>query len=79
MRRPTRCWRLGATAVRMDDDGLLAVHRTFQYHVQPFEGANIEQSALDFTGIDPWHPFREAVPEAEALKADVQHRAQGDA
>lgn len=59
---------LGATTVRMDDDGLLAVHRTFQYQVQPFEGANIEQSALDFTGIDPWHPFREAVPEAEALK-----------
>jgi len=23
---------------------------------RPFEGANIEQSALDFTGIDPWSP-----------------------
>ena len=27
----------------------------------------IEQSALDFTGIDPWHPFREAVTEEQAL------------
>ena len=58
---------IAATLVRMDDDGLLSVHRTYNYHVQPFEGANIEQSALDFTGIDPYHPFREAITEEEAL------------
>ncbi|MCB1676751.1 MAG: ribonuclease T, partial [Halioglobus sp.] len=59
---------IAATIVRMDDDGLLAVHRTHDFHVQPFEGANIEQAALDFTGIDPFHPFRRAVPEAQALE-----------
>ena len=58
---------IGATIVRMDEDGLLAVHRTLNFNVKPFEGANIEQSALDFTGIDPWHPFREAVSEEEAF------------
>ena len=58
---------VGATTVRMDEDGQLAVHRTYNYHVQPFEGANIEQAALDFTGIDPYHPFRDAVTEEEAL------------
>jgi ribonuclease T len=58
---------VGATTVRMNDDGQLAVHRTYNYHIQPFEGANIEQAALDFTGIDPYHPFREAVTEEEAL------------
>jgi ribonuclease T len=58
---------VAASIVRMDEDGLLAVHRTYSFNVQPFEGANIEQAALDFTGIDPYHPFREAVPEAEAL------------
>lgn len=58
---------VAATTVRMDENGLLAVHRTVNFHVQPFEGANIEQSALDFTGIDPYHPFREAVTEAQAL------------
>jgi ribonuclease T len=58
---------IAASIVRMDEDGLLRVHQTISHHVMPFEGANIEQSALDFTGIDPWHPFREAVPEAEAL------------
>ena len=59
---------VGATTVRMDEDGQLAVHRTYNYHIQPFEGANIEQAALDFTGIDPYHPFREAVTEEEALE-----------
>ena len=58
---------VAATLVRMDGEGMLRVHRTLDFHVKPFEGANIEQSALDFTGIDPWHPFREAVDEAEAL------------
>ncbi len=38
-------------------------------HVQPFDGANLEPSALEFTGIDPHHPFRQqiAVSENEAL------------
>jgi ribonuclease T len=58
---------LAASIVRMDGDGVMSVHRTVDFHVQPFEGANIEQAALDFTGIDPWHPFREAVPEEQAL------------
>ena len=58
---------IAATLVRMDDSGMMDVHRTLEFHVKPFEGANIEQAALDFTGIDPYHPFREAVDEAEAL------------
>ena len=58
---------VGATTVRMDKDGQLAVHRTYNYHIKPFEGANIEQAALDFTGIDPYHPFREAITEEDAL------------
>jgi ribonuclease T len=58
---------IAASTVRMDESGLLNVHRTYSYNVSPFEGANMEQAALDFTGIDPYHPFREAVPEEEAL------------
>ncbi len=37
-------------------------------HVDPFPGANIEQAALDFTGIDPNNPLRGAVGELTALK-----------
>lgn len=58
---------IAASLIRMSPDGELTVHRTLEWHVQPFPDANIEQSALDFTGIDPWHPFREAVSEEEAL------------
>jgi len=58
---------LAAAIVRMDDGRRLRVHATHSYHVTPFEGANIEQAALDFTGIDPYHPFRESVPEDEAF------------
>ena len=58
---------IAASLIRMDDNGMLVVHRTLDFNVRPFDGANIEQSALDFTGIDPWHPFREAVAEDQAL------------
>lgn len=58
---------VAATLLRMDTAGTLFPHRTITHHVVPFEGANIEQASLDFTGIDPWHPFREAISEKDAL------------
>lgn len=64
---------IAATFVRMDDAGHIAVHETHSYNVAPFEGSNIEQSALDFTGIDPYHPFREAHKEEDALAELFQH------
>jgi ribonuclease T len=58
---------IAGSVVRMDDSGYLSVLETHSFNVAPFEDANIEQAALDFTGIDPYHPFREAVSEREAL------------
>lgn len=58
---------VAAVTLCMDDDGLLHREKTFDYQIEPFEGANIEQSALDFTGIDPEHPERMAEPEMIAL------------
>lgn len=60
---------IAATLMRMDSSGRLEIHSSHSYNVAPFEGANIEQSALDFTGIDPYHPFREAVTENQAFTA----------
>ncbi|HTF83846.1 ribonuclease T [Cellvibrio sp. ARAG 10.3] len=54
---------IAAVTVRMDEEGLLHRHETFSFHVDPFEGANIEQAALDFTGIDLDSPERMAEPE----------------
>lgn len=59
---------IAAVCLNYDEQGHLAPIATSHFHVEPFEGANIEQAALDFTGIDPFNPLREAVPEKIALK-----------
>lgn len=56
---------IAAVTLRMDDEGMLHRHQTFDFHVDPFEGANIEQAALDFTGIDL--DSRDALPEMIAI------------
>lgn len=47
----------------------LEIIETMHYHIHPFPGANLDQSALEFNGIDPHHPFRFAVNEKDALTA----------
>ena len=59
---------IAVVTVKIDEAGRWRRDETVACHVQPFPGANLEQSALEFTGIDPYHPFRMAVPEEEALK-----------
>lgn len=59
---------IAAITLKMDQQGLLQLDECAHYHVSPFDGANIEQAALDFTGIDPWNPLRGAVSEDMALK-----------
>jgi len=59
---------LAAVTLTMDEEGYLIIDQSFEAQIEPFEGANLEQSALDFTGIDPWNPDREAEPEVIALE-----------
>ncbi|HET7922606.1 MAG TPA: ribonuclease T [Gammaproteobacteria bacterium] len=59
---------IATVLVDMDDAGSLHRGATHSFHVQPFEGANLEPAALAFTGIDPHHPLRPALPEREALR-----------
>ena len=59
---------IAVSMLKMDDDGLLSIDKTIHFHVEPFEGANIEQSAIEFNGIDPFSPLRGAVKEDEAIK-----------
>ncbi|WP_199911814.1 ribonuclease T [Dongshaea marina] len=58
---------IAATTLKMDESGRLMIDETVHHHVAPFEGANLEKSALEFTGIDPYNPLRGAVTEKEAL------------
>nr|WP_321237992.1 ribonuclease T [uncultured Tolumonas sp.] len=58
---------IAATTLQMDQDGWLTLDQTVHFHVDPFEGANIEKAAIDFNGIDPFNPLRGAVSEYDAL------------
>ena len=60
---------IAAVTLCMNREGLLAPAETLAHHVQPFPGANLDPRALEFNRIDPDHPFRDALPEAEALRA----------
>ena len=59
---------IAASLLDMDDDGTLRVKDTVSFHVEPFVGANLEKSALEFTGIDPEDPARAAEDEVDVLK-----------
>lgn len=63
---------VAAVTLRMDEAGRLHRHETFACHVAPFAGARLDPAALAFTGIDPYHPFREALTEHEALQSIFQ-------
>ena len=58
---------IAAVTLTMDDAGQLKRDQTLAFHIEPFEGANIEQAALDFTGIDLDSPDRIADPELMAM------------
>lgn len=58
-----------AITLAMDEQGNLHPASTLHFHIEPFEGANIEKAALEFNGIhDPFSPLRGAVSEEYALK-----------
>jgi ribonuclease T len=59
---------IAVVLLQVDEHGHWKREATHASHVLPFEGANLEKSSLKFTGIDPFHPFRFAVSEPEALK-----------
>jgi ribonuclease T len=61
---------IAASVLALDEvTGKLYIDETIQFNVHPFEGANLEPKALEFTGIDPTNPLRGAVDEDIALKS----------
>lgn len=60
---------IAAVTLRMDEGGWLQQDETLHFHVEPFEGANLQPEALAFNGIDPHNPLRGAVSEYDALYA----------
>lgn len=58
---------IGAVFVKFEN-GIMVPSDVLHEHLLPFPGANLDPSALEFTGIDPDHPLRFAVSEKEALQ-----------
>lgn len=56
---------IAAVLIDLDENGDWVIEETINKHVQPFTGANLDQAALEFTGIDPHHPFRQQIAVAE--------------
>ena len=63
---------IAATILRMDEDGRIYSAETISAHLEPFPGANIEDAALEFTGIRLDSPFRMALEEKEGLQKILQ-------
>ena len=51
--------------ILLDEQGIFYAGEALNAHIEPFEGANLEPSALAFTGIDPNNPMRKAIAEDE--------------
>lgn len=58
---------IAAVIVEFDSEGDLTITETHSTHIKPFLHAELDEAALKFNGIDPYHPFRLAVEEKEAL------------
>lgn len=63
---------IAMVTLKMDDEGYLHPDETMSANIHPFDGANLEQEALDFTGIDPFDPERDAEFEIDALTPMLQ-------
>ncbi|WP_082923041.1 ribonuclease T [Halothiobacillus diazotrophicus] len=63
---------LAAVLLDVNAQGKIVPVDRIQIHVAPFEGANLDPISMKINGIDVDHPFRNAVPEAEALQQFFQ-------
>lgn len=59
---------IAAIVIHLGEDGRLSPGETVRYHVKPFPGARLDPASLEVTGIDPFHPLRPALDEADAVR-----------
>ena len=59
---------IAAITLRQDEHGLLHPDEQYHAHIAPFPGANLEPAALEFTGINPFHPLRPSEEEGAGLR-----------
>jgi ribonuclease T len=59
---------IAAITLKINEEGNMVTDRHFAQHVIPFEGSHLDPESLQLTKIDPYHPFRFAITEQEALE-----------
>jgi ribonuclease T len=59
---------IAAVIVELNEQSELAITESYSSHVIPFKGSELDAAALKFNGIDPYHPFRMAIEEKQALE-----------
>ncbi len=62
-----------AISLDIDEMGRFIQQEPQHFHVEPFVGANLEEAALKFNGIDVDNPLRGAVSEKQALNTIFKH------
>ena len=65
---------VAAVLLEMDGQGNLQIKESYSKNIEPFPGAIVEESALEFTGIDIYDPDRMPEEEGEALREIFQPR-----
>ncbi len=58
---------IAAVIIEFNAKGDLEITERYATHVIPFKNAELDESALKFNKIDPFHPFRMAIDEKDAL------------
>jgi len=58
---------IAAVIVEFNSNHDLEITERYTTHVVPFKNAELDSAALKFNGIDPYHPFRMAIDEKDAL------------
>lgn len=58
---------IAAVIVELNQHGDLEITERHASHIIPFKNSELDESALKFNGIDPYHPFRMAIEEKDAL------------
>ena len=59
---------IAAVVAELNDQGDLTITESHSTHIIPFANSELDEAALKFNGIDPYHPFRFAIEEKAALK-----------
>ena len=63
---------VAAVILEMNSQGMLQIKESLSKNIDPFPGATIEDSALEFTGIDLYDPERMSEEEGQALREIFQ-------